>query len=137
MSKQLEEFLEAAEKKAFDKDHRRALQFNIGQYDKKVAEGKQQFSNLELAKSRAAAIKQKSIDNLEKYLIEFEANFIKRGGKVIWAQDAEEATREILQLMQKANAKLAMKSKSMATEEIGLNEVLQKNNIQSTYRRNF
>ena len=86
-----EKFLESAEKKVFDPEHRRKLVFNISQYDKKVVEGKKQFSDLELAKERASVLKAKVIDNLDKYLIEFEANFIKRGGKVIWARDAKEA----------------------------------------------
>ena len=94
MSKSLELFLDASEKKSFDLEHRKTLLYNISQYNKKVVGGKQQFSNLELAKTRAAAAKQKSIENLDKYLIEFEANFLKRGGKVIWAVDSEEAVKE-------------------------------------------
>ncbi len=131
MSTALESFLEASEKKTFDVGHRKRLTFNIAQYDKKVVEGKGQFSNLELAKTRAAATKQKSIENLEKYLIEFEANFIKRGGKVIWAQDAEEAVKEALQIMQKAKAKTVVKAKSMVTEEVYLNDELKKKGIES------
>lgn len=131
MSKSLEAFLSASEVKTFDLEHRKNIKYNIAQYDKKVIAGKEQFSNLELAKTRAAAIKNKSIDNLEKYLVEFEANFIKRGGKVIWAQDSEEAVKEALQIMQKANAKTIVKGKSMATEEVHLNEELEKNGIES------
>lgn len=131
MYRVLETFLEKAESKAFDANHRNTLLSNISKYDKKVAEGKQQFSNLELAKTRAAARKQKAIDNLEKYLIEFEANFIKRGGKIIWAQDAEEAIKEIVLLAKKSNAKMVVKAKSMASEEINLNEAFTKENIQS------
>lgn len=131
MSKTEEAFLSASENKAFDKSHRKTIAFNIGRYDKKVVEGKNQFSNLELAKSRASFIKHKSIENLEKYLIEFEANFIKRGGKVIWATDGEEAIKEIMKIMKKANAKMVVKGKSMVTEEIHLNEHLQKNGIES------
>lgn len=131
MSKTLETFLEASEQKAFDVNHRNTLRFNIAQYDKKVVHGKEQFSNLELAKTRAAATKQKAIDNLEKYLIEFEANFIKRGGKIIWAQDAEEAINEVMQIAKKANAKTVVKAKSMTSEEINFNEHFAKENIQS------
>ncbi|HEX8515117.1 MAG TPA: lactate utilization protein B [Bacteroidia bacterium] len=131
MSKELELFLEASEKKAFDIEHRKTISYNIAQYDKKVVVGKEQFSNLELAKTRAAAIKQKSIDNLEKYLVEFEAAFIKRGGKVIWAQDAEEALRESVQIMKKANTKTVVKAKSMTTEEVNFNQELEKNGIES------
>lgn len=131
MSKELELFLEASEKKAFDPEHRKTIKYNIAQYDKKVKEGKEQFSNLELAKTRAAALKQKAIDNLEKYLIEFEAAFIKRGGKIIWAQDAEEALKESIQIMKKLEAKIVVKAKSMTTEEVHFNEALEKAGIES------
>lgn len=129
--KELEQFLQSAEEKAFDAKLRNTILSNISKYNKKVEEGKMQFSNPELAKTRAAARKQKAIDNLEKYLIEFEANFIKRGGKIIWAQDTNEATREILQIIKKTNSQTIVKSKSMATEEIELNESLERENISS------
>ena len=131
MSTAAELFLEAAEIKSFDVVHRKTIQHNIAQYDKKVIEGKEQFSNLELAKTRAAAIKQKAIENLDKYLIEFEANFIKRGGKVIWAQDGEEVVKEALEIMKRANAKTVVKAKSMATEEVHFNKALEEAGIES------
>ncbi len=131
MSKTLETFLSASEIKAFDTDHRKKIMFNIDQYDKSVIEGKGQFSNIELAKTRISEIKHKSIENLEKYLVEFEAGFIKRRGKVIWAQDAEEAVKEALLIMQKANAKTVVKTKSMVSEEIHLKEALEKKGIEA------
>ncbi|MES2591062.1 MAG: LutB/LldF family L-lactate oxidation iron-sulfur protein [Bacteroidota bacterium] len=130
MSKALEAFLSASEIKTFDVSHRKTIEYNIEQYDKKVVEGKEQFSNLELAKTRMAAIKQKSTENLEKYLIEFESNFHKRGGKVIWAVDAEEAVKEALQIIQKAKAKTVVKTKSMVSEEVFFKEALIKNGIE-------
>ena len=131
MSDQLEQFLDAAETKSFDREHRKTILHNISMYDKKVAEGKEQFSNLELARTRAASIKERSIEKLEKYLIEFEANFIRRGGKVIWAQDAEEALKEAMQIMKKAKAKTVVKAKSMVTEEIHFNDRLKEAGIES------
>src|SRR5665213_2875162 len=124
-------FFTEAEKNVFNEEHRRKLQFNTQQYDKKVAQGKQQYSNLELAKTRAAGLRNKTIEHLDKYLIEFESNFIKRGGKIIWAQDAAEAAKEISNILKKANVCSIVKSKSMVTEEIGLNEHLQKEGIES------
>ena len=106
------------------------LNFNISKYDASVINGKKQFSDLELAKNRAAHLKNKVINNLDKYLVEFEANFTKRGGKVIWAQDAEEALKEINQIIKKVNAKTVVKSKSMTTEEINLNKFLEKEKIE-------
>jgi L-lactate dehydrogenase complex protein LldF len=131
MSTESEIFLEAAETKTFDKEHRRKLLFNISQYDKKVVEGKTQFSNLELAKTRAAALKHKIVENLDKYLVDFEANFKKRGGQVIWAQDAEEAISEILQIAKRVNAKTVVKAKSMTTEEVHLNKAFESIGVES------
>ncbi|TAL61695.1 MAG: iron-sulfur cluster-binding protein [Bacteroidetes bacterium] len=131
MSTIAEKFLIDAEKKVFDPEHRRKLSFNIGQYDKKVVEGKKQYANLELARERAAALKTKAIENLDKYLIEFEANFIKRGGKVIWARDAKEAQEEIIKVLRRFHTKTVVKSKSMVTEEIHINDALEKEGMES------
>ncbi len=131
MSDNLNNFLSKSSDKAFDMVHRKTIKFNMSQYDKKVQQGKDQYQDLELAKSRAAMIRKKAVENLEKYLIEFEVNFAKNGGKVIWAQDAKEAEEEILKIMKKANAKTVVKGKSMATEEIELNRFLQENDIES------
>ncbi len=83
-----------------------------------------QFSNLELARNRAAFARWKAIENLDKYLIQFEATFIRSGGKVIWAQDAEEACSEILGIILKSNATSIVKSKSLTSDEIDLNKTL-------------
>ena len=81
-------FLSASEKVGFDKEHRKKIQFNISKYDAAVKEGKKLYRNLELARDRAGHIKYKVINELDKYLIEFEDHFLKNGGKIIWARDA-------------------------------------------------
>src|SRR6201996_345595 len=126
-----EEFLVDAENKAFSTDHRRIINNNIGKYDTAVARGLSRVINLDNAKKRGHVIKWKVMENLDKFLPEFEANFQKRGGKVIWANDAEEANREILNIIKKAGAKTVVKSKSMVTEEIELNEFLEHHQIES------
>jgi L-lactate dehydrogenase complex protein LldF len=126
-----EEFLVASEQKAFDKDHRRIINYNIGKYDAAFSRGLSKIINLENNKRKGHVLKWKVMENLDKFLPEFEANFQKRGGKVIWANDAEEANREILNILKKAGTKTVVKSKSMVTEEIGLNEFLEKNHIES------
>ena len=68
-------------------------------YNIAFEESVKQFSNLEMARRRAAFTRWKALENLDKFLIQFEANFIKSGGKVIWAQDANEATDEILKIV--------------------------------------
>lgn len=131
MSLQSEQFINDAENKVFDKEHRRKLAFNILQYDKKVVDGKIQFDDLETARQRASVLKHKILENLDKYLLEFEANFNKRGGKVIWAKDAEEAIYELLKILKRTNAKTVVKAKSMTTEEIHVNQALEEEGIES------
>ncbi len=131
MAEMKKKFLQDAEIKGFDRDHRKTIKYNIGRYDDAVAKGKAQFSKQELARKRAAHLKYKVINELEKYLIEFESNFSKKGGKVIWAQDAAEAVREIMHIVDKHGAKSVVKSKSMTTEEIGINEILEERGIKT------
>lgn len=131
MGNTADDFLIAAEDKAFDAAHRNIINYNIGKYDAAVDRGLSRLINLDTAKKKGHLIKWKAIENLDKLLPEFEANFQRRGGKVIWANDAEEANREILNILQKTGAKTIVKSKSMVTEEIHLNEFLEQNQIES------
>src|SRR5258708_722210 len=117
--------------KAEDMDHRRKINFNIGRYNAVVPQGKQQFSELNLARERAKNIKWKAIENLDKQLEEFEALFTQRGGKVIWAEDADAALAEILTICKEKNCRTIVKSKSMVTEEIKLNDFLEEHDIES------
>jgi L-lactate dehydrogenase complex protein LldF len=131
MNEKQKVFTKKAEIKAFDKNHRKIINHNISKYNIAVLKGKEQFSNLEVARQRISFLKHRAINNLEDYLKEFEYNFVKKGGKVIWAQNSEEAAEEILKIFVKNEAKLAVKSKSMATEEIELNHELELNKIES------
>lgn len=130
MKNYAEQFIKDSKKKVSDAEHKRKLNFNIGQYDNKVITGKQQYADLSLARRRASSVKTKTIENLEAYLIEFESNFIKNGGKIIWAADAEIAMKEIMTILKKAKVKSVVKAKSMVTEEIGFNHQCEKNKIE-------
>jgi L-lactate dehydrogenase complex protein LldF len=131
MSEQSKLFIKAAEKKSFDKQHRKIIQFNISRYDAAVPYGKLQYLNIELAKQRTAHLKHKAIENLDQMLIEFERKFVSKGGKLFWAQNEEEAISQIISIVNKQHAKKVVKSKSMITEEIELNHFLEKENIES------
>lgn len=126
-----EDFLQSSENKAFDPDHRRIINFNINRYDTAVSRGLSRLANLENSKRKAHVVKWKVMENLDKLLPEFESNFQKKGGKVIWANDVEEAQQEILSIIKRANAKTVIKAKSMTTEEIHLNEFLGENGVES------
>ena len=127
MNQAYQKFIQDAEKKAFDKEHRKRLDFNIGRYDQKVLEGKKQFRDLELARKRAANIKYKALNKLDSYLNEFVNNFEKRGGKVLYAPTEKEAQKEIMQIIKKAKAQVIVKQKTMMSEELEVNELLEKN----------
>lgn len=124
-------FLNKSEVKAMDIEHKRKLTFNIGKYNETVVKGKLQFDDLDIARKKAKNIKWKTMEQLDKYLVEFEQNFTKNGGKVIWAQDAHEANQAVLEICKMHNATQVVKSKSMVTEEIHLNDFLEKNRIES------
>jgi len=129
MNEILKQFQSESEEKAFDPEHRRKIRFNIGRYNEAVDRGLKIFSDHERARDRASYIKQHTILNLDKYLLEFEQNFTRNGGKVIWAQNTEEALQEIWKIMDAKNARSVVKSKTMTTEEIHLNEFLEKHGV--------
>ena len=117
--------------KAADLDHRRKINFNIGKYNAVVPQGKEQFEDVNLARESAKNIKWRAIETLDKQLENFEAAFTKRGGKVIWAEDAQQALDEILTICKEKNCHSIVKSKSMVTEEIDLNDFLEQHHIES------
>ena len=131
MSESASTFKAKSTVKSADLDHRQKINFNISRYNAVVPQGKKQFENTDLVRERAKNIKWRALETLDQQLEEFEMNFTKRGGKVIWAQDSQEALDEVLNICKEKNCKTIVKSKSMVTEEIHLNHFLEKNNIES------
>ena len=131
MKETASDFIAKSTIKAADKEHRRKINFNIGKYNAVVPKGKEQFRNVELAREKAKNIKWKAIETLDKQLETFEANITRRGAKVIWAEDAEQALDAIKKICEEKSCKTLVKSKSMVTEEIHLNDFLEKNGIES------
>ncbi len=76
-------------------------------------------------RSHAAALRDRVINNLDAYLIEFEKNAVARGAVVHWAETAEQANAIIVELAVARNVKIVTKSKSMVSEEIALNDALE------------
>jgi L-lactate dehydrogenase complex protein LldF len=80
-------------------------------------------------RDQANRIKRHTIENLDYYLEQLEANLTRRGAKVVWARDAAEAAAFVLGLAKEKGVKRIVKSKSMTTEEIDLNEHLEHEQI--------
>ena len=117
--------------KAADLEHRRKINFNIGKYNAVVPIGKQQFTDVMLAREQAKNKKWEAIEHLDQYLLQFEQNITSRGAKVLWADTAEEALSQIGAICKAKQCKTLVKSKSMVTEEIHLNQYLEDNGIES------
>jgi L-lactate dehydrogenase complex protein LldF len=131
MSEQSTTFDAKSAVKAADREHRRKINFNIARYNAVVPQGKKQYTDVGLAREKAKNAKWKAIETLDKQLETFEANLTRRGGKVLWAETAEQALEEILKICKEKKCRSIVKSKSMVTEEIHLNKFLEKNNIES------
>jgi L-lactate dehydrogenase complex protein LldF len=71
------------------------------------------------------AIKAATMARLDEHLIALEEQVTARGGTVHWARDAAEADEIVTRLVQATGADEVVKVKSMATQEIGLNEALE------------
>jgi L-lactate dehydrogenase complex protein LldF len=82
-------------------------------------------------RTQAHAIKKHAIENLDHYLEEFERNVAARGGKVVYCKDGTEVSDFVLALAKERGARLIVKSKSMTTEEVDLNERLEHHGLES------
>ncbi|HXA52266.1 MAG TPA: LutB/LldF family L-lactate oxidation iron-sulfur protein [Candidatus Acidoferrum sp.] len=82
-------------------------------------------------RTQANALKKHTIENLDYYLEEFERNVVAHGGKVVYCKDASEVSDFVLSLAREKNARLIVKSKSMTTEEVDLNERLEHHGLES------
>ncbi|MFY4775614.1 LutB/LldF family L-lactate oxidation iron-sulfur protein [Metabacillus sp. RGM 3146] len=84
-----------------------------------------ELENWEDWRSLGEEIRQHTLENLDFYLEQLSNNIIKRGGHVFFAQTAEEANAYITKVAKEKKAKKVVKSKSMVTEEISMNEHLE------------
>jgi iron-sulfur cluster protein len=75
-------------------------------------------------RTAGAAIKDSTLVGLEQHLVQLEAALTEQGAEVHWARDAEEANRIVAGIAKSHGVDEVVKVKSMATQEIGLNEAL-------------
>ena len=83
------------------------------------------FPEGEGLRDAAREIKEATLQHLDRYLEQLVENVERLGGRVHYATTPEEARAIILDIARQAGARIAVKSKSMATEEIHLNEALE------------
>ncbi|MBM7704777.1 LutB/LldF family L-lactate oxidation iron-sulfur protein [Metabacillus iocasae] len=85
----------------------------------------EELGNWEDWRALGEEIRQHTLDNLDYYLEQLTENVAKRGGHVFFAQTAEEANEYITNVAKRKQAKKIVKSKSMVTEEINMNQSLE------------
>ncbi len=118
--------------KAFFKDpqrvgwHDNALWYVRSKRDKAA----NQVKDWEYLKDAGAAIKQHTLAHLDKYLQNFEDNAQQNGVHVHWATDAQEHNQIVHRILAQKGVTRIVKSKSMLTEECGLNPYLESNGIE-------
>src|ERR1700730_11135701 len=100
--------------------------------DKRIeAVGPELLPDYQELRTQANALKKHASDNLDHYLEEFERNVEARGGKVVYCKDATEVSDFVLSIAKERGAHLIVKSKSMTTEEVDLNERLEHHGLES------
>jgi L-lactate dehydrogenase complex protein LldF len=86
--------------------------------------------DLEALRDHAAAIKAHTLDHLDRHLEEFEEQARARGAHVHWAGDAAAHNRIVAGILEARGARRVVKSKSMLTEECGLNPALEARGVE-------
>jgi L-lactate dehydrogenase complex protein LldF len=83
-----------------------------------------ELSDLEQLREAAAAIRDHALAHLDACLERFEQEVTRNGGEVHWARDADEANRLLIEIAHRHGARKLVKSKSMVSEECGLNRAV-------------
>jgi L-lactate dehydrogenase complex protein LldF len=124
-------FPEAAHAALGDSQLRANLRNATGTIRAKRAEAVAELDDWERLRRAGEAIKDDVLSQLDTYLERLERAVAERGGVVHWARDAAEANDIVLRLTREAGADEVVKVKSMATQEIGLNEALAAGGVQA------
>jgi L-lactate dehydrogenase complex protein LldF len=102
-----------------------ALKRATDTFIEKRREGIASVADWQALRQRAHLVKKHTINHLDYYLEQLVEKVEAQGGKVIWARTGDDVNKYIVELAKKRGVKSAVKSKSMATEEIELNHALE------------
>ena len=111
----------------FQKNMRR---FGRGFAEKRAA-AVAQLDIFEALRDAGKDIRNRGLENLDAYLLKFEEAATARGTIVHWAETAEDVNRIVIEIAQANGVKKIVKSKSMVSEESGLNHALEAVGIQA------
>ncbi len=117
-------FPQAARTALADPQLRRNLRRATGTIRDKRLAVTAELDDWEQLRDAGAALKRRTLRHLDSYLLRLEESVTRAGGAVHWAADAAEANRIVTGLVEATGEREVVKVKSMATQEIGLNEAL-------------
>jgi len=109
-----------------------AVRLNVQTFNQKRYLATAEIDDYEDLKDQARVIKEKAINNLPALLDELKQSIQERGGHFYLARNSTDACNYITQICFDFQAKLVVKAKSMTTEEIKLNQVLEREGIEVT-----
>ena len=124
-SSQQVEFQERARQALSDVSLQRAMAKARGGFVDHRRDAVDALPEFDAIRDAARDIKDHVLANLDGYLELYEQKVIENGGQVHWARDADEACRIVAKICKDAEAKTVTKGKSMVSEEIHLNPVLE------------
>ena len=134
--RQAEPFPTAAARALEDSQLRRNLRHATSAIRGKRAAAVAEVPDWEELRAAGAAIKDDVLAHLDRYLVQLEDQVTARGGTVHWAGDACEASQIVIGLVGATGESKVVKVKSMATQEIGLNDALADTGITNDERGN-
>ncbi|HSI76880.1 MAG TPA: lactate utilization protein B, partial [Lunatimonas sp.] len=85
----------------------------------------QKLPEWEVLRENASQIKEYVLSHLDELLVQFEKNATANGIEVLWAKNAQEHNEHVYRIFQENKVKNLVKSKSILTEECGLNHFLE------------
>ncbi|MBR3699861.1 MAG: lactate utilization protein [Bacteroidales bacterium] len=115
---------------AFNEEHWQKMNYNTGCYEKRFANSRNNYRNVELERERAFLLRNKSLLNMEKLLVDFETRFKDNGGQVLWACDADDALQMIWDIIGKRSNNSVSRSNSVVLDEIGIDDYLKGKGVQ-------
>jgi L-lactate dehydrogenase complex protein LldF len=110
-------------RRAIDNPQLRVLLDDVtGRFVEKRAAAVRAVPEWEAFRDEARRIKEEALAHLDRHLLEFERQVVARGGQVHWAATADQARRHVLAIARAHGVARMVKSKSMVSEEVHLNE---------------
>jgi L-lactate dehydrogenase complex protein LldF len=122
-------FPQAARTALLDTQLRRNLGVATSTIRDKRARVVAERADWEELREAGSTLKRRVLRHLDEYLVQFESAVERAGGHVHWARDAAEAGRIVTGLVRAAGAREVVKVKSLTTDEIELNETLERAGI--------